>query len=88
MPEMREGVGARMMAEFTCPKCGNYFLGLACHGCVVNVKGYICSRCGERIPNPFWHGEYHQWLKTDWVNEWNREGAFVQEVSVDALPQM
>lgn len=73
------------MAEFTCPKCGNYFLGIACRPCVANVKGYICT-CGERVMNPHWHGVIHQWLKTDWVNEWNKEGAFVQEeVEIGAL---
>ena len=75
------------MAEFTCPRCGNYFQGIACRGCVANVKGYICSQCGTRVPNPVWAGEYHQWLKTDYVNTWNREGAFIQEaLPVDTLP--
>jgi hypothetical protein len=67
------------MTEFTCPKCGNFFHGIACRPCVPNVKGYVCSKCGERIRNPFWAGNIHQWLRTDWINVWNQDGAFEVE---------
>lgn len=70
------------MAEFTCPTCGNFFHGIGCSRCAGNVKGYICSRCDTRIANPFWQGELHQWLKSEWVNTWNREGAFIMEQPV------
>lgn len=77
------------MAEFTCPKCGNSFHGIACRGCIPNVKGYICSRCGEHIPSHEWGGMVHQWLKTDMIAEWSKEGAYeVEDVKVDALPKM
>ncbi len=68
------------MAEFTCPTCGHYFRGTACHGCVGNIKGYICSECGTRILNPFWQHEYHLWAKSNMVDELSKEGALETEI--------
>lgn len=86
---IRFGAEDDWMAELKCPKCGNVFVDVPCRQCKGVVKGYICSKCGEKVPNPSWKGEQFIWVKSDMTNEWRKKGAtIVEDKTVDAMPEM